>query len=188
MFAGQHEDHPMPVPGTTDSSNFLHAMRRWAAAVSVVTCSDEDGWHGMTATAVTSVCAEPPSLLVCINRAGAFYERLAGAGIFCVNLLGLAHVEISQAFGGRLKGAERFEKGKWAAIRCLPCLIDAQANLFCRTALVTEFGTHGIVIGRVEDVRFAGDAAPLVYQDGHYARTAGLENTMSDGRDSEPNP
>jgi hypothetical protein len=33
---------------------------------------------------------------------------------------------------------------------------------------VTHFGTHGIFIGRVEQVQFAEEAAPLVYQDGHY--------------------
>jgi flavin reductase len=53
-------------------------------------------------------------------------------------------------------------------------LIDAQANLFCKTEAVTHFGTHGIFIGRVEEVRCAEDAAPLVYQDGHYVTTSQL--------------
>jgi hypothetical protein len=36
---------------------------------------------------------------------------------------------------------------------------------------VTHFGTHGIFIGSVEEVRFAMDAAPLVYQDSHDVTT-----------------
>jgi flavin reductase len=131
------------------SSGFRNAMRRLATTVSVVTCADEDGWHGMTTTAVASVCTEPPPLLVCVNRATAFYGRLSAAGNFCINLLGSPHVQISQAFGGRLKGVERFERGNWSLARRLPYLIDAQANLFCKTEAVTHFGTHGIFIGRV---------------------------------------
>jgi hypothetical protein len=81
---------------------------------------------------------------------------------------------MSRAFGGALKGAKRFDGGDWTIARRLPYLIDAQANLFCTTESVTHFGTHGIFIGRVEDVRVSEDASPLVYQDGHYMRTAQL--------------
>ena len=154
------------------SSDFRSAMRRLATTVSVVTCADGDGWHGMTATAVASVCTEPPALLVCVNTAAAFHGQLSASGAFCVNLLGSPHVQISQAFGGRLKGVERFEKGNWKLRRGLPYLADAQANFFCATETVTHFGTHGIFIGRVEEVRFAEDTAPLVYLDGHYVTTS----------------
>jgi flavin reductase len=153
---------------------FRGAMRRLAATVSIVTCADADGWHGMTATAVTSVCSEPPALLVCVNTATAFYDRLSASGRFCINLLKAPHAQISQVFGSRLKGVEQFERGKWALVRRLPYLVDAEANLFCTTELVTHFGTHGIFIGRVEEVRFAEGAAPLVYHDGHYVTTSRL--------------
>jgi flavin reductase len=154
---------------------FRGAMRRLAATVSIVTCTDADGWHGMTATAVTSVSSEPPALLVCVNKANAFYGRLAASKSFCINLLKSPQAQISQVFGGRLKGFERFERGKWAVVRGLPYLVDAQANLFCTKELVTHFGTHGIFIGCVEEARFAEDAAPLLYQDGHYMTTSRVE-------------
>jgi flavin reductase len=133
----------MPALQTLDlSSGFRNAMRRFATTVSVVSCVDEDGWHGMTATAVTAVCTDPPALLVCVNKATAFYGQLSASGSFCISLLRSPHVQISQAFGGRLKGVERFERGNWTLARHLPCLIDAQANLFCKIASVTHFGTH----------------------------------------------
>jgi flavin reductase len=156
------------------SSGFRKAMRRLATTVSIVTCTDEDGWHGIAATAVTSVCAQPPALLVCVNREAAFYRRLSATDRFCINLLGSDHVRISQAFGGRAKGIERFETGNWAVASGLPYLTDAQANLICRTESVTRFGTHGVFIGCVEDVWFAEDSAPLVYQDGRYVTTCRL--------------
>jgi flavin reductase len=156
------------------SSGFRNAMRRLATTVSVVTCADGDGWYGMTATAVTSVCTEPPALLVCINTATDFYRPLLASGNFCINLLRSPHVRVSQAFGGTLRGAERFERGDWTLARGLPCLIDAQANLFCKTEVITHFGTHAVFIGRVHEVWFSKDVAPLVYQDGHYVATSQL--------------
>ncbi|QJP17520.1 flavin reductase family protein [Starkeya sp. ORNL1] len=149
-------------------------MRRLAATVCVVTCADEDSWHGMTATAVTSVCTQPPAVLVCVNTATAFHARLSASGTFCINLLKSSHVQVSQGFAGDLKGIERFERGNWRLARRLPYLVDAQANLFCKTASVVHFGTHGIFIGCIEHVRLAEDTAPLVYQDGHYVTTSQL--------------
>jgi flavin reductase len=166
----------MPPLQTKDLAfNFRGAMRRLAATVSIVTCADADGWHGMTATAVTSVSSEPPALLVCVNKINAFYRRLSASKSFCINLLKSPQAQISQVFGGRLKDFEQFERGKWAVTRGLPYLIDAQANLFCAKELVTHFGTHGIFIGSVEEARFAEDAAPLLYQDGQYVTTARVE-------------
>jgi flavin reductase len=126
----------------------------------------------MTTTAVASVCTEPPALLVCVNRATAFYGRLSAAGNFSINLLGSPHVQISQAFSGRLKGVERFERGNWSLARRLPYLIDAQANLFCKTEAVTHFAPDEDAVDSVEEVRCAEEAAPLVYQDGHYVTTS----------------
>jgi flavin reductase len=153
-------------------SDFLDAMRRLAMTVSIATCADEDGWHGMTVTAVTSVTAEPPAVLVCVNTATPFYARLSASSSFCINPLASHHVQIAQAFGGIVKGARRFETGSWKLTRRTPFLIDAVANFFCRTESITHFGTHGIFIGRVEEVRFAADACPLVYQNGRYVLTS----------------
>jgi flavin reductase (DIM6/NTAB) family NADH-FMN oxidoreductase RutF len=161
-----------PSTGEDLYSGFRSAMRRLAATVNVVTCADEDGWHGMTATAVTSVCAETPALLVCVDTSAHFYRRLLAASHFCINVLGNSHMQISEVFGDRLRSVERFETGNWALQLCAPYLIDAQANFFCRTASTSNFGTHDIFVGRVEDLRFTVCDSPLIYYDGGYARTS----------------
>jgi Flavin reductase like domain len=56
----------------------------------------------------------------------------------------------------------------------LPYLINAQANFFCKMESLAHFETHGIFIGRLAEVRFAKDASPPVYRDGHYVTTARL--------------
>jgi len=55
-----------------------------------------------------------------------------------------------------------------------PNLINAQADFFCKMESLAHFETHGIFIGRLAEVRFAKDASPPVYQDGHYVTTARL--------------
>ena len=152
---------------------FLQSMRRLAAAVSVITCASEEGWYGVTATAVTSLCAEPASVLVCLNARASITEPLLREGLFCVNLLQSQQVEISQMFGGHAKAGERFRYGKWRRNSVgVPFLVDAQANLFCRVDGVTPYGTHRVIIGRIESGGFASSISPLLYQNGAYGSVA----------------
>jgi flavin reductase len=112
---------------------FREAMRRFATTVSIISCSDEEGrLHGMSATAVASVCVEPPTLLICINNSTATHGALSRSGRFCVNILRSFHSELSQVFSGKMRGDDRFRLGNWdRAADGLPFLADAQANLFC---------------------------------------------------------
>ena len=66
---------------------FKRALRRFPAAVSVITSADQDRRHGMTATAVTSLSLDPPSLIVCINQATLLHDIMLLARRFCVNVL-----------------------------------------------------------------------------------------------------
>jgi len=160
--------------GSTDLKEmFRQSMRRLASTVSVITCASGDRWYGITATAVTSLCAEPASVLVCINQSSSIISPLLSERAFYVNLLNSSHVDISQNFGGRVKGNERFHEGIWkAGERGMPYLCDAQANLFCRVDGDLTYGTHKIIIGRVEGGRFATEVKPLIYQNGGYAATS----------------
>ena len=64
---------------------FREAMRRFATTVSIISCSDEEGrLHGTSATAVASVCVEPPTLLICINNSTATRGALSRSGRFAL--------------------------------------------------------------------------------------------------------
>ncbi|TBU72433.1 flavin reductase [Pseudomonas daroniae] len=150
-------------------------MRRLAASVSVITCTHEDQWFGLTATAVTSLCAEPASIITCINSSASMVPALTASQHFCVNVLRSEHVAVSSSFGGRLKGAERFCEGTWhAGENGVPYLADAQVNLFCEVETTLAYGTHIVVIGRVKALSFAEEISPLIYQNGLYVGTAPL--------------
>jgi len=154
---------------------FKQSMRRLAASVNVITCAHEGQWYGLTATAVTSLCAEPASIITCINASASMVPALSASRHFYVNLLRSEHVAISSGFGGRLKGAERFNEGLWSeGDQGIPFLEDAQINLFCEVEKTIAYGTHLVLIGRVKDVHFTEAVTPLIYQNGVYVSTTPL--------------
>lgn len=156
-------------------SDFRQCMRRLAASVSVISCVREGVWFGMAATAVTSLSVEPCSMVICMNASSSVIGPLLAEGRFYVNVLKQSHVEVSSAFGGKLKGEQRFCAGNWERDeKGIPYLTDAQANLQCRVGHTVQYGTHVVVIGEVEEVRFAEEVSPLIYQNGAYAATAAL--------------
>ncbi len=160
----------------TELPDFRGAMRRLTTTVSVISCAHGDTWFGMTATAVTSVCAEPPALLVCVNGSSAIHSPLESSKRFCVNMLRVGQESVSTAFSGRLRGVERFSAGTWSLSDAgLPYLETAQANIFCRTDQVMRFGTHSIFIGAVEWVKLSETVAPLLYENGRYMKSMNLD-------------
>lgn len=147
-------------------------MRRLASTVAIVTSGSESEWTGMVATAVTSVAADPPTLLVVVNRSASLSPVLTQTGHFCVNLLSQRHAQIVGAFSGKIKGRERFNVGRWSACEeGMPLLDDAVASLVCRTVKTLELATHTIFVGEVSEVHCHVEIDPLIWVDGHLART-----------------
>ncbi len=154
-------------------AEFRKAMRRLTSAVTVITTAHGDSRYGMTATAVTSVCADPPALLICINRSASLHEPLIRSVRFCVNILLAEQTGIAGAFSGGVPQELRFAEGAWSADDAgVPFLREAQANIFCEADAMSSYGTHSIIVGKVSDVLVAGRVTPLLYQDGQY--TVGL--------------
>lgn len=158
------------------TAEFKRAMRRLASTVTIISTADANGSrHGMTATAVNSIAADPPSLLICVNHGASIHAPLTQRGRFCVNVLTTQHEDLVAAFSGKLKGDARFEVGEWRNEACgIPYLRDAQCNLFCDVDTVVPYGTHSIVIGRVSAVVVGEVVCPLVYADGGLRSTQPL--------------
>lgn len=156
------------------SAPFKLGMRTLVGAVSIVTTHGSGGAPlGLTATSVSSLSAEPPSLLVCVNRQKEIAAALSPGAAFAVNVLTARQVLIAQAFGGQLsaRGNDRFAHGTWHRSRDgeVPLLLDCRAAFECTVADVHDYKTHHIVIGTVTDVHFfAHDEPPLAYCDGEY--------------------
>lgn len=149
-------------------ADFRLAMRRVAATVNVISLTVDGRPMGITATAVSSLSMEPPSILACINRAAAVHASMADMANFRVNILHRDQEKVARMFAERRLDEVRFAEG-WALDPALPPrLIDAQASVLCRRIDCHEFGTHSIFIGVIEDVSVRGDVSPLLYWNGGY--------------------
>ena len=150
-------------------AQFRAAMRRLAASVAVVAARGENGPVGMAATSVTSLTADPPAVLVCVNRATALHGLLVPTAPLSVNLLARDQQDVSAAFGGGVPQDERFRIGEWReGPDGVPELVGAQANLACVIDAMLAYGTHSIVIARVLRATVSDAVTPLIYQDGAY--------------------
>jgi len=164
-----------PAEGSRSGSvRFKQGMRALPGGVTVIGAYGPDGaLEAITATAVTSLSAEPPSLLVCVGRRASIAAALAAKAWFSVNVLAAEQVDVAKAFGGQLdaRGADRFRYGTWhrAVGADVPLLTGCRVSFECQVAHVHDWATHHVVIGTVREVHVSHTAgASLVYADGKY--------------------
>ncbi|MEP4030473.1 flavin reductase family protein [Roseibium polysiphoniae] len=164
-FACTSDVSETPAPtGPVDA--FKSAMRVLASGVTVITAGEGDGRRGVTASAVCSVTMEPPTLLVCVNRAGESYEAIREAGSFCVNLLCGDSEEAALCFAGQTerRGVEQFAPFSWTSLKTgAPVLEGALANIDCEISDTIDKGSHAVFFGTVREVRVREGTAALVH-------------------------
>ena len=149
---------------------FRDGMALLGSAVSVITTDGEAGRAGFTATAVCSVTDQPPTLLVCVNRASYVHRFFAENRVLCVNLLGGHQEGVSGRFANRALDMEsRFATGIWEELNTgAPALADALVNFDCRIVAAHEVGTHSVFYAEVVGVRRQTVRQSLVYFDRAY--------------------
>ncbi|MEM7569811.1 MAG: flavin reductase family protein [Pseudomonadota bacterium] len=154
---------------------FKAGMRQLVGGVTAVTTMHEGRQAGLTATAVCSVSAEPPRLLVCVNCRGETYEMIGASRIFSVNILAREHEDLAKRFAGMLPLAsgDKFEGDGWdSAATGAPMLKNALASFDCRVSMIMDTGSHGVVIGDIQHVRVRDGGSPLLYSSGEFTTTA----------------
>ena len=159
-----------------DKDSFLEAMSRVPQAVFIVTTDGVEGKAGLTATAVTSVSADPPTVLVCLNASNfstaAFYKNKR----ITVNVPNSEQIELASKFGKsvasgltnpsaeQLRDAseKRFETDDWEFAAC-PVLKGARAVFECEISDVKLVDTHLVVFAKVINVKIGDFVSGLVY-------------------------
>jgi flavin reductase (DIM6/NTAB) family NADH-FMN oxidoreductase RutF len=155
-------------------NSFLAAMRQVASGVTVVTTDGPAGLAGLTVSAMCSLSADPPSLLVCINRRSRAIEILRRNGVFCVNALSTEQVDVARIFAGQgsEQGASRFASVPWRRLTtAAPAFKEALAVFDCHIAHGMAFGSHDILIGVVAESHVR-QGLPLVYSNRGYGKVA----------------
>jgi flavin reductase (DIM6/NTAB) family NADH-FMN oxidoreductase RutF len=140
-------------------SAFIDAMSRAASGVTVVTTAGPAGRFGQTVSAMCSVTADPPTLLVCIKSTSVIVSGIREHQSFGVNLLRADQRRVADSFAGRSTyGAPYdFDSARWDTLKTeAPLLVGAVGRFDCKLSTVLEVGSHTVLFGEVQ----AADSSP----------------------------
>lgn len=151
---------------------FLRSMRAVPGPIAIIASKADGQRSGLAATAWNSLCADPPMLLVCVNRTASAYPLISASRAFSVNLLPRGSDELVAIFSKQrgLEGDARFVDGDWGdGPAGMPMLKRAVVSFECELDGTHDYGTHTILIGRVGEVRASDEQEALLYVDGCFA-------------------
>ena len=146
---------------------FLEAMSKASTSVNIITTDGPAGRAGVTVSAMCSVSAGRPTVMVCVHHLSPAAPLIQENGVFCVNMLTDEQSHISDTFAGRIKTEDgnKFSCADWhpLATGC-PGLVGSLVSLDCTLVEQMRWDTHHMFLGEVVDVESTDDdALPLLY-------------------------
>ncbi len=159
------------APPLIDAKRFWRTLGERAIGVTVVTATGSAGPAGFLALSAAHVSAEPPTMLVSIDRRTSALAAVLESCHFAVNILGREHETLSESFGGKgeEKHAQRFAAGEWTILRTGAPILRAALGAFdCELEQIVERQGVIIALGRVVDCLATGEGSPLIYFRGKY--------------------
>lgn len=154
-----------PILPVVDGAAFKSVMRSIASTVAVITTGNGLDVHGMTATAVSAVSAEPPSVLVVVNRSAQTHDAIAENGCFAINVLAADQERLAQAFASSTK--QSLLSSCELGLTGCPLIDSAVASMEANVDDRLDYGTHTIFVGRIVS-SIVTNRKPLLYHRGCY--------------------
>lgn len=160
----------MPM-NSAERDAFVAAMRGTVSGVNVLTTDGPAGRFGLTVSAFSSVSADPPMVMVCVNARSPAAAAVRDNRQFRVNVLGATQRQVAETFAGHpASGAPYdFSAARWDSRDGTPALEGAVASFGCLLVTTVAAGTHLVFIGRVTQARQSIGPA-LLYTDRAYGR------------------
>jgi flavin reductase len=156
---------------------FKRGMRRLTSGVSLITTAVGQERYGLVATAVTSLSAEPPSLLICVGKSVSAHRHLDASKSFCVNVLSIAQEDMAARFSMSVEREKRFDSGTWQTLQTgAPALVGSLVTFDCEVQQKVSYFSHTVFFATVVAVEMGAEPVdPLLYVDGSFRRLAGAD-------------
>lgn len=164
-----------PADSQEDTRDLLRsALQKFPAAVTVIALRTADGgFLATTATAVTVLTLDPPTMLACLNRGTLIGQALEKVEAYSINVLRADQKSIAEACAGGVPHDHREFVGRWSDTASgVPVLEGAQASIVCGRSQFTAYGTHNLLFGTVESVVVGEALEPLLYLNRAYGAFA----------------
>lgn len=145
---------------------FRGGMSRLAGGICLITAKAADGgFVGLTVTSATSLSADPPSMICCINKTSRSHDTIVQSGAFAANVIAASDKDLAAIFATEKTMDEKFAGGQWLSRETgSPILTSAAVAFDCRIREIVQATSHSILIGDVVDV-YLPDVSPagMVY-------------------------
>lgn len=158
-----------------DQNEFRSALSQFATGVTVITTLGDEGQpHSMTANAFSSICLDPPTIMVCIGHNTHTHGFLQKTNRFGVNILTQDQQELGVYFAKKLEdrdgGVEyQYSEGNDK----VPVLEGSMVFFGCEVLGTHVYGDHTIYIGAVKEMRREEPGAPLMFYNSRWYNPAG---------------
>src|SRR2546425_361990 len=138
--------------GRLSGSMWRNSKSTFFSRSTIVTAQGADGPAGFLGLSATHVCADPPSMLVSIDRKTSALAAVLHGHHFAINYLGRDARAIADMFAGKTaaKGSARFEPGRWGTLTTgAPVFDDAIGAVDCVLEKTIDHFATTVAIGRV---------------------------------------
>ncbi len=141
-------------------------MARLPSGVVVVSARYGSGYRGLTASSLVSISADPPMVLVGLEREATTRTAVVEGKAFNVSVLTRSQEFLADRFAGRAPAIDE----SWREIphrlgtNGIPLIEGCVAWLECSLVATHSAGDHDICVGRVE-AAVAGAGDPLILWD-----------------------
>jgi flavin reductase (DIM6/NTAB) family NADH-FMN oxidoreductase RutF len=148
------------------AEEYREAMAKLAAGVVVISARTAGGFRGLTASTLISVSAEPPLVLVGLERESATRVAVMETRQFNVSVLTREQEFLAERFAGRAPAIDV----AWMQVphhlgsNGVPLIDGCAAWLECDLTQVHAAGDHDVCIGEVRVAR-VGAGNPLILWD-----------------------
>lgn len=149
---------------------FRESMSRWASGVTVVGAVHAGHRAGLVASSFTSVSADPPTVLVCVDKRSRSLATIDGSGAFAVSVLAESQEQAFRVFAGMAgEVPDKFDAcgaGIHLGRTGSPIIDGSLAWFDCKIVARHDGGaSHVILVGEVVECGAPrGEAgAPLIY-------------------------
>jgi flavin reductase (DIM6/NTAB) family NADH-FMN oxidoreductase RutF len=177
MFDSEPEPTLDPTTSSVDDLGLREVLASFPAGVVVVTAVDGDGTpRGLTVSAFCSVSAEPPLVLVCVDKGSNTLPAIHHSGGFTVNILAGGREDVARAFASK-------QEDKFLGLNCRPpgpakggpILSDhVAAYLVCDVQQAVEAGDHWVFIAEVLETALAEEDLMLLYHRRSFSSVGGV--------------
>ncbi len=158
---------------------FRSAMRKFVGGVTVVTTVHEGRPWGMTVSAFSPACMDPPTLIACVNRETVTASDITRDPHFAVNILSDEQVAISQFCSrpGEDKFIESFvlPSEELPDTIQMPVLRNSLITFDCRANTTFVVNSHLVLLAQVRAVLAPSSKKPLLYGEGQYMQGVSMQ-------------